>query len=87
MVTSGTIEVLHIDGDPDITELTATFLHRETEQIDVQTMTSASEGLTAIAQNGFDCIVSDYEMPGQDGIVVYAKDFVDIIYPMSDRVK
>ena len=68
MTGTGPIEVLHVDDDLQYAELTATYLHRENERLDVEIVTSASEGLTAIAQNGFDCIVSDYDMPDQNGI-------------------
>jgi PAS domain S-box-containing protein len=65
---AGSIEVLHVDDDLQYAELTATYLHRENERLDVEIVTSASEGLTAIAQNDFDCIISDYDMPDQNGI-------------------
>lgn len=68
MVASGPIDVLHVDDDADIAELTATYLHRKNERLTVQTATNASEGLTTVAENSFDCVVSDYEMPGQNGI-------------------
>ena len=63
-----TIRVLHVDDEPDFTEMTATFLEREDERFSVETATSASEGLDYIAENQIDCIVSDYDMPSQDGI-------------------
>ncbi|MDZ7746589.1 MAG: PAS domain S-box protein [Halobacteriales archaeon] len=65
---SPTIRVLHVDNDPDFTEMTAMFLEREDEQITVETATSASEGLNYVAENQVDCIVSDYDMPSRDGI-------------------
>jgi len=63
-----TIRVLHVDDESDFTEMTATFLEREDERFSVETATSASEGLDYIAENQIDCIVSDYDMPSQDGI-------------------
>lgn len=68
MMRSETIDVLHVDDNQDIAELTTTYLHRQDEPLDVQIATSADEGFTAMAQSEFDCIVSDYEMPGQDGL-------------------
>lgn len=62
------INVLHVDDEPALTELVATFLHRENERLTVQTASSASEGLDRLAENGIDCIVSDYDMPGQNGL-------------------
>ena len=63
-----TIRILHVDDDPDFAEVVATFLERENDQLDVRTATSAAEGLEILTHNGVDCIVSDYEMPGQNGI-------------------
>ena len=66
--TSGTIRVLHVDDEPDFVDLTATFLEREYDQLTVETGTSASDGLDRLADTEFDCIVSDYDMPEQNGI-------------------
>jgi PAS domain S-box-containing protein len=63
-----TIQVLHVDDEPDLAELTATFLEREDDRFSVETATSAKEGLDRIADGVPDCIVSDYNMPGTDGI-------------------
>jgi PAS domain S-box-containing protein len=62
------IRVLHVDDDPDVADLTATFLAREVDAITVETATSADEGLDRIRTGSFDCVVSDHEMPGMDGI-------------------
>lgn len=62
------IFVLHVDDEPDITKLTATFLEREDARISVQTATSVDEGLKHLAESEIDCIVSDYQMPGMNGI-------------------
>lgn len=63
-----TIRVLHVDDDPDMRELTATFLERRSERISVELATTVSEGLDELAQNEFDCVVSDYDMPGRNGV-------------------
>jgi PAS domain S-box-containing protein len=63
------IRVLHVD-DPDYTELTATFLEDGREPFEVYRATTATEGLTmlATADDPIDCVVSDYDMPGMDGL-------------------
>ncbi|MBB6644894.1 PAS domain S-box protein [Halobellus ruber] len=66
--TSGTIRVLHVDDDPDFVDLAATFLEEEYDQFTVETATSPSDGLDRLADTEFDCIISDYDMPGQNGI-------------------
>jgi len=62
------IQVLHVDDEPDFADLTATFLEREDDRFAVETATSASDGKEELEQNEFDCVVSDYDMPGQNGI-------------------
>jgi PAS domain S-box-containing protein len=67
---SGPARVLHVDDDPSLADLVATFLEREDDRLSVETATSAAEGLDRLAADDgrFDCVVSDYDMPGQDGI-------------------
>lgn len=62
------IQVLHVDDEPALTELAAEMLQREDRRFVVETVPSASEGLDRVAADEFDCIVSDYDMPGQNGI-------------------
>ncbi|SEG73358.1 PAS domain S-box protein [Halobellus limi] len=66
--TPDTIDVLHVDDDPDFTELTATFLERVDDRIEVRAASGAAAGLDALADYDVDCIVSDYDMPATDGI-------------------
>jgi PAS domain S-box-containing protein len=64
-----TIRVLHVDDEPDLAELVATFLGRVDERLLVETETSAKGALDRLsdADEHFDCIVSDYDMPGMNG--------------------
>jgi PAS domain S-box-containing protein len=71
---SDAIRVVHVDDEPDFAELTGTFLERESDQIEVTTARSASEGLDCIDDIDPDCVVSDYDMPGRDGI-----DFLEAV--------
>ena len=64
----GEMRVLHVDDDPDIADLTAAYLQRADESLSVESVESADEGLELLADEAFDCVVSDYEMPGMDGI-------------------
>jgi len=63
-----TIQVLHVDDNPEFAELAATFVEQEDDRLTVDIATSASEALDRLTEEELDCIVSDYEMPGQDGI-------------------
>ena len=65
---SDSIRVLHVDDDPDFGDLTAALLEREDDRFTVETVTSAGAGTEQLEQNQFDCVVSDYDMPGENGI-------------------
>jgi PAS domain S-box-containing protein len=62
------IRVLHVDDDPGLLDLTRTFLARQDSCFDIRTATSAADGLDSITERAPDCVVSDYDMPGCDGI-------------------
>jgi PAS domain S-box-containing protein len=62
------LHVLHVDDESDVAEVAAEFLEREDERFAVDTATSASDGLDFLTDTDYDCIISDYEMPRQDGI-------------------
>ena len=63
-----TIRILHVEDEPDIADLTKIYLERENNRFNVDTATDPEEGLAILAKNGYDCIVSDFDMPGQTGI-------------------
>ena len=72
--TDDRTRVLHVDDDPSVSDIVATFLKREDDRIMVQTATDAAEGLEILSTDNIDCIVSDYDMPGQNGI-----EFLDAV--------
>ena len=63
------IRVLHVDDQADFADLTATALEREDDRLSVEAMTSGDEVLERLT-DGIDCVVSDYDMPGRNGIEV-----------------
>jgi len=62
------IRIVHVDDDPGLLDLTAEFLEREDDRFVIETATSADDGLDRIRDRPPGCIVSDYDMPGMDGI-------------------
>ena len=71
---SDPIRVLHVDDDERFGELVETYLQREDERFELQRVDSAAAGLDRIEDEPIDCVVSDYEMPGADGI-----EFLDAV--------
>lgn len=64
----GVYRVLHVDDDPEFSEMVGTFLEREDDRFDVEQATSASIGLEWLSERTFDCVISDFDMPGCSGI-------------------
>ncbi len=67
MVTSQ-MQILLVDDEKSFLELTKTFMEEEYPHFEIVTTTSAEEGLNIIEDADVDVIVSDYQMPGIDGI-------------------
>jgi PAS domain S-box-containing protein len=66
--TARPIHVLHVDDDPDLAEMASVHLEREDDRLSVQTATTPDDAVDHLATADVDCIVSDYEMPGTNGI-------------------
>ena len=62
------IHVLHVDDDVAFSDMVATFLEREDDRISVETVHTADHALDQLDTVQFDCVVSDYDMPGTNGI-------------------
>lgn len=61
------LSVLVVDDDPSLIELSRHFLSKDGTLV-VETCTSARDALDLMESRSFDAIISDYEMPGMDGI-------------------
>lgn len=62
------IRVLCVDDEPRILELMASCLEREHDEFTVITETDAAAALRTLAEEDVTCIVSDYKLPGMDGL-------------------
>ena len=62
------IQVLHVDDEPGFPDLTDEFLEREEEEFSVVVATDTSEALDIIHDNKPDCVVSDFDMSGLNGL-------------------
>jgi PAS domain S-box-containing protein len=61
------IRVLYVDDEPGLLDIGKRFLERSGDFI-VTTTTSTPEAIRLLEKERFDTIVSDYQMPGMDGI-------------------
>ena len=66
------ITVLFVDDEPGLLDIARFFLERRGD-IEVTTSKSAGDALSALKERKFDVIVSDYEMPGMNGIDLLRK--------------
>jgi PAS domain S-box-containing protein len=62
------IRVLHVDDDPAVRDLVGTYLERVDEDLRVESVECTDRALARLAEGGVDCLLSDYEMPGTDGL-------------------
>ncbi|WP_321507468.1 PAS domain S-box protein [uncultured Methanoregula sp.] len=61
------IQVLYVDDEPDLLEIARLFLE-STGNFHVSTSISAKQSLDSPQIRSYDAIISDYQMPGMDGI-------------------
>ncbi len=62
------VRVLHVDDEPGFAEMAGEFLEREDDRIEVVTASDADEGCAVLNEDDVDCVVSDFDMPGRNGI-------------------
>ena len=62
------IDVLLVDNEPSFAELAAEMLSRVDDSLSIETVTSADDALVAVEESPLECIVSDYDMPGMNGL-------------------
>ncbi len=67
------IKVLFIDDEADVLDQAKMFLVKQGPDITVDTAISAEKALEKIEENGYEVIVSDYQMPEMDGLELLQK--------------
>jgi len=68
------VTVLHVDDEPGFAEMVGDLLEHEDSTLSTHTATSVENGLSILRNNRIECIVSDYDMPGKDGL-----DFLELV--------
>jgi PAS domain S-box-containing protein len=61
------LRILHVDDDVDFLEVSKQILEME-DKFEIDNTTSAEEAFQKIAEQSYDAIVSDYEMPSKNGL-------------------
>jgi len=77
--STGPMRVLHVDDEQTQVELAVEFFERADAEFDVETATSVEEGLAVLAEQDIHCVISDYDMPGMDGLEFF--EAVSTEYP------
>jgi DNA-binding NtrC family response regulator len=65
---SGKRQILIVDDEPDILESLKDLLDAALEDVDVHTAPDAQAGLKILEKQHVDLLISDYKMPGMDGL-------------------
>ncbi len=63
-----TIRILYVEDDIHFADVTVSYLKDVDERLIIDAVESADDGLDQLSHRAYDCIVSDYQMPGVDGI-------------------
>ena len=64
----GTIRVLHVDDEETQRKYAKAFLEMADESIHVKSAVSPEEALRLLKTEAYDCVVSEFQMPGMDGV-------------------
>ncbi|HAJ78996.1 MAG TPA: hypothetical protein DCO75_04430 [Fibrobacteres bacterium] len=72
------LEIVVVDDEEPITEVIKTYIECIDSNINVQTFNSAIEAKDYILKNKFDVLITDYKMPGCDGIQLIEAAPVDV---------
>jgi CheY-like chemotaxis protein len=62
------MDVYVVDDEPDLANLTAVFLERDSNQINAESFDSVDGAFNRLEQDYPDVLVTDYHMPGMNGL-------------------
>ena len=64
--------VLFVDDEPGAADLAAVHVERLVDDVETVTRTATDEALAVVREDPVDCVVSDFDMPGSDGLELLA---------------
>ncbi|OKY78475.1 MAG: Signal transduction histidine kinase containing PAS domain [Candidatus Methanohalarchaeum thermophilum] len=67
------IKTLLVDDEKSFLDLAEAYLTKENENMKLKTINSPKKAFKLVKRNEFDCIVSDYQMPGLNGLELLEK--------------
>jgi PAS domain S-box-containing protein len=67
------IKVLHVDDDVNISKFLKSFLETFENDIQIDSVSSATKAIEMLECTEFDCVISDYKMPEMNGIELAQK--------------
>ena len=69
----GQMRVLHVDDEKGFADLVSVYLEREDKSLEVVTETAPEDALERLSDTDVDCVVSDYDMPGMNGLQFFER--------------
>ncbi len=62
------LKVLHVDDDEDLLYSASIFMQNIDSDLKIETALSAADALKLLEDNGYDVIISDYQMSEMNGL-------------------
>lgn len=65
------VKILHVEDEPGLREVLDAYLADSDTEMVIETAADGKEGLRLCREKEFSCIISDYNMPGMDGVEMF----------------
>jgi PAS domain S-box-containing protein len=72
MNTNKSLNILHLEDEPDFAELVRSLLEQDGVEADIRRVADRTAYVQALESNGFDLIISDYHLPSFTGLEAMA---------------
>ena len=60
--------ILHVEDEPPFAEMASQWLNRVSDKLEIETENDPKEAVDRIESEGFDAVLTDYDMPSVDGL-------------------